>query len=182
MSNPWKTVRKNVIYQNRFGYTLRDDDVITPVGKPGKYMVLEGHGYVIIIALTKDKKVILTRQWRYPIEEESLELPAETLHENEDPLEAAKRGLKEEVGGISHKWHNLGWHWLGNGALKIKGYVYLAQNIELSDTSQEETETIKVEEWDFQKILQMIRDNQITDYRTKLGILLVQQYLFDSWK
>lgn len=82
MTNPWKTVKKNYIYENKFGYKLRDDDVTTPSDKPGKYMVLESTGYVTIVALTHHKEVILTRQWRYPIEEESLEIPAETLHAN----------------------------------------------------------------------------------------------------
>jgi len=81
---PWKTIKKNIIYQNKFGYILRDDDVITPAGKRGKYMVLESNGYVVIIALTSDRKIIMTRQWRYPIKEESLELPAGNLEKEEN--------------------------------------------------------------------------------------------------
>lgn len=177
MTNPWKTVKKNYIYENKFGYKLRDDDVITPSGKPGKYMVLESTGYVTFVALTPDQQVILTRQWRYPIEAESLEIPAETLHANEGPLEGAKRGLMEEVGATSPNWVNLGWHWLGNGAMNIKGHVYLCTDLVFTSSHLDETEDIRVEKIPLPEALGMVRTNAFTDYRTKLGLLLAKQYL-----
>ncbi len=143
-------------------------------------MVLEGRGYATVVALTKNKDLLLTRQWRYPIEEESLEIPAETFEKDEDPLAAMQRGFREECGGRSASWIYLGWHWFGNGAIKIKGHVYLALDVEISKSHQEDTETITVEYMDFSEAVKKVMDNTFKDYRTKLGILLADKYLVQS--
>jgi len=177
VNNPWKKVKENIIYKNKFGFTLRDDDVITPAGKPGKYMVLESNGYAVVVALTVNKKLIMVRQWRYPLEKESYEVPAGAINKDEDSLISAKRELLEEVGGKTDNWHLLGSHWLGNGAMKIKGYIYLAQDVKISKSNQEDTENIEVELANFNDVYKMVINNEISDYRTKLAILLTRNYL-----
>ena len=175
--NPWKTVKRNYIYENKYGYKLRNDDVITPAGKQGKYMVLESPGYVSTVPISTSGRVIMVRQWRYPVEKEFLEIPAETMNSGEDPLKAAQRGLKEEIGGESSKWHNLGSHWLGNGAMKIQGHIFLAVDVTIGKSNQEEIERIKKELFNFENIYEMVINNKIDDYRTKLGILLAKDFL-----
>jgi len=178
MKNPWKTVKKNKVYENKFGYELWDNDVITPAGTPGKYMVLESHGFVVIVAVTKNNELVMTRQWRYPIEQESLEVSAGTLKKDEDPMEAAKRELAEETGGQSPDWVCLGDFWLANGVLKVKGHIMLALDVEITtDTNRDDTESIEVAVIPMDEVVKMILNNQITDDRTIMGVLWVKEYL-----
>lgn len=177
--NPWKTVRHNkIIYENKYGYKLREDDVITPAGTPGKYMVLENNGYVIIVALTPENQLLLVRQWRYPINEEALELPSGHVNQKMSPLDAAKQELSEETGGESKEWLELPWHWLGNGAMKIKGYVYLALNVELKNGIHiGEDEALVLEKMDFNEAINKMEQGYFPDQRTQMGLLLAEKYL-----
>jgi len=178
MTNPWKKIRENLIYENKFGYKLREDDVITPGGKEGKYMVLESKGYVQIVAITSDKKVIMVRQWRYPIDEESLEVPTGGIEGEENPIETAKRELDEEVGVKSADYQKIGEDWVGSGALKVKGHLVLATNVILSgDPHTEETEVIKTELYPFSEVVEKIMTGEINDDKTIIGILMVKEFL-----
>lgn len=173
--NPWKTIGRKIIYKNKFGYTLREDGVITPSGKKGTYTVLEGRGYVIIIPVTKEGKILLLREWRYPINEASLELPAGTLEKHEKPEETAKRELFEETGASSNKWSLLGTHWLGNGIMKVKGYVYLAKDISIVKKQQDNiNEVLSTKIMTPKQILHQIIQGKIQDARTQIGMFFFQ--------
>jgi ADP-ribose pyrophosphatase len=176
--NPWKTINKKYIYENSFGYKLRIDEVLTPAGTKGNYGIFEGNGYVAIVALTKDNQLILVRQWRYPVEEESLEIPSGILDAGLTPLEAAKKELSEEVGGESDDWIELGNHWLGNGAIKIKGYLFLAKNVVIGSSHQHlEEEKMTTEFMPFSEGIEKVVKNEFSDERTQLAILLAAKKL-----
>jgi len=178
MINPWKLVKENIIYQNKFGYTLRDDDVITPAGKPGKFMVLESRGFAVVIAITKENKIIMVRQWRYTMGRECLELPAGGINKDEDNLIAAKRELEEETGAISDDWQEIKSYWLGNGAMRVKGHIFLAKNAKLTGTIHtDDTEKIIIETYTYSELMDMINKNIITDDRSLLSLLLLPKYL-----
>lgn len=177
MTNPWKLRQRNLVFQNKFGYRLYEDDVLSPSGAEAKYMVLESLGYVVIVALTKDGKVLMEKQWRYPVGKEFLELPAGTIDLNEDPLMTAQRELQEEAGAISNHWVCLASYWLGNGVMKIKAHVFLAQDIEFVKKSPESNEKITIESMDFDHAIKMITECQIDEERTITGLLLAEKYL-----
>lgn len=178
MNNPWKLVKENIIYQNKFGYTLHDDDVITPNGQPGKFMVLESRDFAIIIAITKDKKIIMVRQWRYAMGHECLELPAGKIEEGEDNLVAAKRELEEETGAVGKNWQEIKSYWLGNGAMRIKGHIYLVKDATFTGNNhQDDTEQITVETYTYPQLLEMMDENIIDDERSMLSLLLLKKYL-----
>lgn len=176
--NPWKRLSRKLIYQNKFGYKILVDQVLTPAKTPGEYLVIENPGYVSVVAITPDDKVILERTWRYPIEEESLEIPAGHLDGKEKPLTAAKRELKEETGVTSTRWHLLGTHWLANGVMKTKGYVFLALDAKVGASPQQETvEEIQTLQMPFDVAIKKVFSNEFQDYRTKLGLLLAKNFL-----
>ena len=178
MNNPWKVVKENIIYQNNFGYTLHDDDVITPSGKPGKFMVLESQDFAVIIAITPENKVIMVRQWRYAMNHECLELPAGSIDKGEDGLIGAQRELLEETGYSSDNWQEIKSYWLGNGAMRIKGRIYFAKNaVKAAEPQNEETETITVETYAYPELAEMINKNIINDERSLLGLLLINDKL-----
>jgi len=178
MQNPWKTIKKNIIYQNNFGYTLRDDDIINPIGKPGKFMVLEHDDFSVIIAITSDKKIVMVRQWRYAKERECLELPAGSINKDEDVLNCAKRELQEETGYTSNNWQELKSYESGLSCMRMTGHIFLAQNAILSaETHQDDSETITVETYTYKEIMDMVDQNIISDEKTLLSLLLVQKYL-----
>ena len=178
MNNPWKLVKENIIYQNKFGYTLHDDDVITPSGKPGKFMVLESYDFAVIVAITEDSKIIMIRQWRYAMGHECLELPAGSTNVDEAILVTAKRELEEEAGAVSDDWQEIKSYWMGNGAMRIKGHIFLAKNAKLLGiTHNDDTEKTIVETYTYPELMDLIDKNIINDERSLLSLLLLEKYL-----
>lgn len=177
MKNPWRKKTSSVLYKNKYGYTLREDKVVTPAGTDGSYMVFESKGFVSIVATTIDNKIIMVKQWRYPIEKESIEIPAGTIEDDTDPLETAKRELLEEVGGISEHWQKLTSYWIGNGALRIQGHLFWAKNVSIGKSSQEDTEKISTILKDFGVVNEMILNGEIDDERTIIGVLMLKNFI-----
>lgn len=175
--NSWKRVKQNLIYKNRFGYEVYDDDVLTPNGSAGKYLYLTHPGYVFVVALTPDRKVAMVRQWRYPSDCEFFELPAGGIEKDEDPLTAAKRELQEETGAKSTKWIKLADHLLANGVANIRGHLYLALDITLGKNNFDPTEKMQLEFPSFDEIVGKVVAGEIDDERTQLGILFADKYL-----
>ena len=88
---------------------IRRDTVRLPNGKTATREYNIHYGAVCIIPLLENGDVLLERQYRYPLREVITEIPAGKLDApDEDPLEAAKRELREETGATAAEWHALG--------------------------------------------------------------------------
>lgn len=176
--NPWVTVKENIIYTNKFGYTLKDNDVITPAGKPGKFMVLEHTDYAAIVPITSDGNLVMVKQWRYSIGKQTLEIPAGGGNINEEPLLTAKRELLEETGASGDNWKLLSEFWTANGCAKMKGRIFLATDVQINQKAHnDDTETTEVELVPFEKAVQMVKNQEFDEGRTIMGILLAKEAL-----
>jgi 8-oxo-dGDP phosphatase len=83
---------------------VRVDDVAMPGGGQAKREVVEHYGAVVIAALDDDDQVTMIHQYRHPLGKRIWELPAGLIDLDEQPLDAAKRELVEEVGLTAENW------------------------------------------------------------------------------
>lgn len=67
-------------------------------GQPGIYSVVKRPDAVTIVAITRDQRFLVLKQYRFPTESHSWELPMGGMEAGETPLQAATRELKEETG------------------------------------------------------------------------------------
>jgi ADP-ribose pyrophosphatase len=81
---------------------------------------------VIIVAVTKDRKVVMTRQYNHGYGRVSILLPAGTIENNDDPLATARRELLEEAGYASERWQPLGDYWQHTNYGCGKLHIFLA--------------------------------------------------------
>lgn len=94
----WRLRASHVIVDSPY-MRLRADEVELPNGTiVPNYYVRESRGFVAIVALTPDERVVLVRQYRYGADSIHLEVPAGMLLDDEEPEACAIRELAEETG------------------------------------------------------------------------------------
>jgi len=169
--NSWTNLSEELKYENPW-ISLTEYQVLNPSGKPGIYGVVSFKNLAIgILPLDKKYNTWLVGQWRYPLNEYSWEIPEGGGPLGTDPLESAKRELKEETGLIAGKYTVLGKIHTSNSVCNESGILYLAQDLELTDSEPEESEDLQVKKLPFDEAYQMVMDGKITDSLSMVAIL-----------
>ena len=128
LKQAWKTLKSTIVLNNRWLQVLRDTcELPSGVVIPDFYYCTHGD-FVRIFAFTNEGQVLLVRQYRYPIREFSLELPAGMISQSESPIAAAQRELLEETGYSSESWSSLGILPVSPGKLASRVHVYMAMH------------------------------------------------------
>lgn len=148
------------------------DRVLLPNGKETGRDVIRHIGAVCIIPVTDDNKIYIEHQFRYPINQEIIEIPAGKLdYKDEDPLEAAKRELREETGLSASNWQFLGLYYPAAAYSDEKIHMYMATGLTQGETDFDDDEFLTVEPVSIDTLIQQVLDGKITDGKTQLGIL-----------
>ena len=97
-------------------------------------------GGVAAVAIDNDGNVYLERQFRYPYRKVVTEIPAGKLEPDEDPFDAIRRELKEEIGATAGRWDPLGYMMPSVGYTDEMLYLYLARDLTFGDTHWDQDE------------------------------------------
>lgn len=165
-----KTLDSQMMYDGRI-IKVYKDNVELADGKKSFREVVKHSGGVVILAFKDEDTILLVKQYRYPIGETVLELPAGKLEKGEDPFEAAKRELEEETGYCANKWTDLGYINTSPGFSDEKLYLYLAQDLEYTHCHPDEGEIIQAFEYKYDDVLNMIDNGEINDAKTICGLM-----------
>jgi ADP-ribose pyrophosphatase len=169
--NPWTTLSSELRYENPW-VTLTQHQVLNPNGNPGIYGEIHFKNLAVgVLALDEDHNTWLVGQWRYPLKQYSWEIPEGGGPLGIDPLESAKRELKEETGLVAEKYTLLCNMHTSNSATDEYCHIYLAQGLTLTESEPEDTEDLKVKKLPFSEALQMVMDGRITDSLSMVAIL-----------
>lgn len=164
-----KTINSELIFDGRV-VKLYKDNVELATGQKSFREVVKHSGGVVILA-EKEDKILLVKQFRYPMKEVMFELPAGKLENGEDPFEAAKRELEEETGYCANKWTDLGYVYTSPGYSDEKLYLYKAEDLEFTHCHPDEGEIIQAFEYKYDDVLKMITNGKINDAKTLCAIL-----------
>lgn len=168
-----KTLTSDVVYDGKI-ITVYNNKVEISDGKTSFREVVEHSGGVVILAFHKKddiEKILMVKQFRYPLKQPLLELPAGKLEKGEDPFEAAKRELTEETGYIAKNWEDLGHIFTSPGYSDEKLYLYKATELEYVGDCPDEGEILIEYEFSIDEIKKMIKDGEITDAKTICAVM-----------
>ncbi len=165
-----KTLNSQTVYKSKI-FTIIKDDIETANGYKSYREVILHNGGVVIVALKDDDKILLVKQYRYPLKSTNLELPAGKLEIGENPDEAAIRELEEETGYRAKTWKSLGYINTTPGICTEKLYLYFAKDLTFVGEHPDEGEVIKCEEYKLSDIFDMIKNGEINDSKTICAIM-----------
>ena len=164
-----KTLDSELIFDGRVVKVYKDS-IELPTGQKSFREVVKHSGGVVILAYKEDK-ILLVKQYRYPLKEVMYELPAGKLEPNEDPFEAAKRELEEETGYCANTWTSLGYVYTSPGYSDEKLYLYKAENLEFTHCHPDDGEILEPLEVEKNEVLKMIKDGKINDAKTLCALM-----------
>ncbi len=138
--------------------------------------IVKHPGAVVILPITDDNYVYMVRQYRKPVEEELIELPAGKLEQDEDPIETAKRELKEELSLEALEWTRLTFTYSSPGFTDEKMYFFLAKGLKESYGEADEDEIIEPEKLRLDELYNKISQGEIKDGKTVLALMYYKNF------
>ena len=141
--------------------------------------VVEHPGGVAVFAMDDQGRVALVRQYRYPMGEETLELPAGKLEPGEDPRDSGLRELAEETGLVPGTFEDMGCLYSSPGILAERIYLYFAKDLTQGPTHPDDGEFVETVWLPYQDLVDKARRGEIKDGKTLVGILKAS-FLMDA--
>ena len=170
-ANPWKTLGKRDIYDNPW-IRVTEHDVVNPGGKPGIYGKVSFKNLACgIIPLDEAGNTWLVGQYRYTLGLYSWEIPMGGVPLDQDPLEGAKRELKEETGLTASRWDKFLEVHISNSITDESGVVFVARDLQAGDPEFDDTEQLAIRQLPFDQVVNMVMTGEITDLLSVAGIL-----------
>lgn len=148
------------------------DEVELPNGKSASREIIRHPGAVAVVPMLDDGRVVMVRQYRYPIGDTLLEIPAGKLDAGEKPEECAVRELAEETGYVARVLKKLTAIVTTPGFTDEVIHIYLAKELEMTEQHTDEDEFINIEIYSKEELRVMIDNGTLSDAKTLVGLLL----------
>jgi len=176
----WIRLASRVIFDNPW-ITVREDHVINPGGGENQYGHVQFKNQAIaIVPIDDEGHTWIVGQDRYTLGEYSWEVPMGGSPLGEDPVESARRELREETGLTAGRMQELMRVHVSNSITDEVGYLFLAKDLTPGEMNLEETENITARRLPFEEALAMTLSGEMTDALSCLALLRVDRSLRSS--
>lgn len=158
------------------------DTVRLPDGSQTHREYILHPGAVMVIALLDDGKVVMERQWRYPLARAFIEFPAGKIDAGEPPLATCVREMREETGYTAERYTYLA---TINNAISYSNediYLYFGEGMKAGERKLDAGEFLDVLSVEPRQILDWVRDGTITDVKTIIGAFWLEKILSGTWQ
>lgn len=168
------------VFKGHFLHAFRDQ-VRLPNGSTSTREYVIHPGAVMIIAQLDDGRLVMERQYRYPVQQVMLEFPAGKLDAGEDRLACAQRELLEETGYRAKEWAHAGvLHPVISYSTEFID-IWFARGLQLGPRQLDEGEFLDVFSASLDELLNWARTGQLTDAKTLTGLLWLQNHRSGAW-
>jgi len=164
--------RSKEIYKGRI-FRFVTEAITLPNGRGTEMAFIRHPGSTAVVPLLDDHTVVMELQYRHPVGEYLLEIPAGCLEPGESPLDCAARELKEETGYEAKEYVKLGKIHMIPAYSNEVIHVYIARGLNPAKQNLDHDEILEVIHYPLEEVLQMVSDGRITDALTVLSIQMV---------
>lgn len=174
------TLESRLVYEGHFLKVSRDR-IRLPDGRESAREFIRHPGAVMIVPLLDDGRLLLERQYRYPMERVMLEFPAGKLDPGEDKLACAQRELLEETGYRAAEWAHAGV--LHNAiAYSDEGIeIFFARGLVAGERQLDEGEFLDLVTHTPAELDQLAARGELTDAKTLIGLLWLSRWQGGQW-
>ncbi len=166
-----KTLSSELLFDGKVVH-LYKDDIELPDGRTSIREYVRHIGAVCVVPLTDEGEVICVRQYRYPLADVVLEIPAGKLDSrDEDPEAAVRRELREETGAVCGKLTYLGKYYSSPAILDERIHMYLAEELTFGERDLDEDEFLEVVKIPIEELAEMICRGEVIDGKTQSGVM-----------
>lgn len=176
-----KTIDSKRVYEGVL-LKVNADRVRMPDGGESVREFVEHPGAVMVIPLLADGRVVMERQYRYPLKREFIEFPAGKIDPGEEPLATAKRELREETGYEAQEWTHLTTIHPLIAYSDERIEVFAARKLTLQAAALEAGEFLDVFEANPIEALRWVREGRVTDVKTVIGLFWLEKLQRGEWK
>ncbi len=163
MIKKWRTTQTKKLADYFVFSALAKERTSPTTGKTHTFYTLEAPDWANVIALTKDNKTIMVRQYRHGIDDVTLEFPAGIADRGENIVDTIQRELLEETGYRAHEVLEIGRVTTNPAFMNNQCFTYLARDVEkIKEQELDDTENIDFIEVPIKDIPHKIATHEIT--------------------
>ena len=173
-------VASQELLRGHFLHAMRDTVRLSD-GKEATREYVIHPGAVMVVAELPDGRLVLERQFRYPVQSVMVEFPAGKLDPGEDSLACAQRELLEETGYTARQWARAGvLHPVISYSTEFID-IWFARDLTAGQRQLDAGEFLDVFSASTDELLQWCRDGRVTDAKTLTGVLWLQNLRSGAW-
>jgi ADP-ribose pyrophosphatase len=171
----YKTIRSESVFQGKV-FDVRVDHILTPSGSEARIDVVAHRGSVAMLPIDGEGRILLVRQYRHPIGDTLLEIPAGTLEDGEEVEACAVRECQEEIGFSPGELIPLGRIFLTPGYSSEQIHLYVARDLQPGKFRADPDEDLHREALSPRQVLELLESGEIQDAKTLIALAKAEPY------
>lgn len=176
IKGPWTVNSTNLRYRSEW-VEVTEDQIVRPGRYEGRFTVVRLKRGVSVLAIDEDESVYLTREYRYAVGQDSVEVVSGAIDGNETEEAAARRELKEELGIVAKEWIAMGLVHPMTSQLNAPAHLFIARDLRFEAPAPDDSEMIEMVKMPMAEVVRLVMESKITHAPSCVLILKANNWL-----